>query len=313
MIAPPIEIVEVSPRDGLQNESAPVSTADKVQLVLRAIAAGARRIEAVSFVSPRAVPQMADAEAVMEALRGGRDLRAECVTLAGLILNRRGLDRALAARVDEVNFVVLASETFNRRNQGAAIAETLAQLDQVAALCRLERLPLSVTIGAAFGCPFEGEVRLDQVTRLAAHADALGVREIALADTIGVADPLAVECRIAAVQAVAPETPIRCHFHDTRGTGIANAYAAWRAGVSTIDSSLGGIGGCPFAPAATGNIATEDAVYMFNRMGIETGFDIGRLIDSAAWLSQVLGKALPAALGRAGDFPAMDHLDRRRA
>ncbi len=313
MISPPIEIVEVSPRDGLQNEKTQVSTADKVELVLRAVAAGARRIEAVSFVNPRAVPQMADAEAVMAGLRGARDLRAEGVRLAGLILNRRGLDRALAADVDEVNFVIIASETFNRRNQGVAIGESLAQLQQSVALCHGEGLPISLTIGASFGCPFEGEVAVRQVVMLAAQAALLGVQEIALADTIGVADPLAVECRIAAVQAVAPDMPIRCHFHDTRNTGIANAYAAWRSGAATLDAALGGIGGCPFAPAATGNIATEDAVYMFNRMGVDTGFDLDGLMTSATWLSQRLGKALPAALGRAGNFPDASHADRRWA
>lgn len=313
MIGPPIELVEVSPRDGLQNEKTPVTTEDKVELVLRAVAAGARRIEAVSFVNPRAVPQMADAEAVMAGLRGGRDLRAEGVRLAGLILNRRGLDRALAADVDEVNFVILASESFNRRNQGVPIRESLAQLEQSAQLCAAENLPLSVTIGAAFGCPFEGEVALRQVTFLAAQAAAYGVREIGLADTIGVADPLSVECRIAALQAAAPDMPIRCHFHDTRHTGMANAYAAWRAGAASLDTSLGGIGGCPFAPAATGNIATEDTVFMFNRMGVDTGLDLPSLIASAAWLGVRLDKALPAALGRAGNFPQTDQADRRRA
>jgi hydroxymethylglutaryl-CoA lyase len=313
MIAPPIEIVEVSPRDGLQNEKTAVCTADKVELVMRAVAAGARRVEAVSFVNPKTVPQMADAEAVMEILRDTHELRSKGVTISGLALNRRGLDRALAAEVDEVNFVVIASETFNRRNQGASIAGTMSELERATALCQSENLPFSLTIGAAFGCPFEGEVPLGRVVEIATQAAALGAKEIALADTIGVADPLTVECRIAAVQSVAHEMPIRCHFHDTRGTGVANAYAAWRAGAATLDTSLGGIGGCPFAPAATGNIATEDTVYMFNRMGINTGFDLQALIASSLWLAERLGKALPAAMGRAGDFPGPGHLERLRA
>jgi len=309
MVTPPpspaacIEIVEVAPRDGLQNEKAPLATADKVELVLRSIAAGARRIEAVSFVNPRAVPQMADAEAVMETLRGEHDLHADGVILIGLVLNRRGLDRALRAKVDEANFVVVASESFNQRNQGVPIAETIAQIAQSGVLARSEGLPMSVTIGASFGCPFEGEVAEEVVVRLAAEAVQAGVREIALADTIGVADPLMVERRIAAVQAAVGDTPIRCHFHNTRNTGIANAYAAWRAGAATLDTSMGGFGGCPFAPAATGNIATEDVVYMFNRMGVQTGLNIERLIASAAWLGDKLGKSTPAALGRAGNFP----------
>jgi hydroxymethylglutaryl-CoA lyase len=256
---------------------------------------------------------MADAEAVMTGLRDARDLRSEGVRLAGLILNRRGLDRALAAGVDEVNFVILATESFNRRNQGVSVDESLVQMAQSAAICRAEGLPISLTIGASFGCPFEGEVAVSKITRLALQGAAAGVSEIALADTIGVADPLAVECRIAAVQSVAPDMAIRCHFHDTRHTGIANAYAAWRAGAATLDASLGGIGGCPFAPAATGNIATEDTVYMFNRMGVDTGLDLDALLDSSAWLSGRLGKALPAALGRAGNFPQAGQADRRRA
>ena len=189
MTAPPIEIVEVSPRDGLQNEKTAVSTGDKVELVLRAIAAGARRVEAVSFVNPKTVPQMADAEAVMSILRDTHNLRSEGVTISGLALNRRGLDRALAAGVDEVNFVVIASETFNRRNQGASIAGTMSELERATALCHSENMPFSVTIGAAFGCPFEGEVPLGRVTEIATQAASLGAQEIALADTIGVADP----------------------------------------------------------------------------------------------------------------------------
>jgi hydroxymethylglutaryl-CoA lyase len=302
-LAPSIEIVEVAPRDGLQNEAVMLTTGDKAELVMRSVAAGARRIEAVSFVNPRAVPQMADAEGVMEMLRGEHDLRSDGVTLIGLVLNRRGLDRAIKAQIDEANFVVVASETFNQRNQGVPIAETLAQIAQSGEEAHAAGVPMSVTIGAAFGCPFEGEVPEAMVVRIAAEVVQAGVREIALADTIGVADPLRVEQRIAAVRAVIGDTPIRCHFHNTRNTGIANAYAAWRAGAATLDTSLGGIGGCPFAPSATGNIATEDVAYMFARMGIQTGLDLDSLIRSSVWLSEKLNKPLPAALGRAGDFP----------
>jgi hydroxymethylglutaryl-CoA lyase len=302
-LAPSIEIVEVAPRDGLQNEAVMLTTGDKAELVMRSVAAGARRIEAVSFVNPRAVPQMADAEGVMEMLRGEHDLRSDGVTLIGLVLNRRGLDRAIKAQIDEANFVVVASETFNQRNQGVPIAETLAQIAQSGPIAHAAGVPMSVTIGAAFGCPFEGEVPEATVVRIAAKVVQAGVREIALADTIGVADPLRVEQRIAAVRAVIGDTPIRCHFHNTRNTGIANAYAAWRAGAATLDTSLGGIGGCPFAPSATGNIATEDVAYMFARMGIQTGLDLDSLIRSSVWLSEKLNKPLPAALGRAGDFP----------
>ena len=299
-----IQIVEVSPRDGLQNEPVPVCTADKVALMRRAAAAGARRIEAVSFVNPARVPQMADAAEVMTALRDGPDLKAQGVSLIGLVLNRRGFDRALAAGVDEANLVVVASETFNRRNQGVSISETMAQIAAIAAVARVERLPFSVTIAAAFGCPFEGETSEALVARLAGEAAAMGAAEVALADTIGAGDPAAVVRRVGLVAAAAPGVPIRCHFHDTRNTGLANAYAAWTVGVRVFDASIGGIGGCPFAPAATGNIATEDAAYMFARMGVSTGLDLPGLIETAAWLGAVLGKpGLPAALGRAGVFP----------
>jgi hydroxymethylglutaryl-CoA lyase len=305
-----IEIVEVSPRDGLQNERTLLPVADKVRLVRQAIDAGARRIEAVSFVNPARVPQMADAAEVMARLRDQDDLKARNVSLIGLALNRRGFDRALAAGVDEVNFVVVASETFNRRNQGASIAETLAQIAEAAALGRLEGLRFGVTVAAAFGCPFEGEVPESQVARLAQEIADMGVQEIALADTIGVADPIAVERRVALTQAAltkaaAPAARLRCHFHNTRNTGLANAYAAWRAGVTALDASIGGIGGCPFAPAATGNIPTEDTVYMFERMGVRTGYDLKALIDCAAWLGDRLNlETLPGMLGRAGPFPA---------
>lgn len=298
-----MQIIEVSPRDGLQNEAVLVSTGDKVELVLRAVTAGARRIEAVSFVNPKAVPQMADADEVMARLRAEADLRAQGVSLIGLVLNRRGVDRALRAEVDELNFVVVASETFNRRNQGAAIQETLDQLASSAAIARAEGLPISVTIGASFGCPFEGEVAPDQVARIAGEVAAMGVDEIALADSIGVADPVSVEDRLRRAAAAAPGMALRCHFHNTRNTGLANAFAAWRAGVERLDASIGGIGGCPFAPAATGNIPTEDTAYMFERMGVPTGYDLAALNEAAVWVGKVLSREPPGMLSRAGLFP----------
>ncbi len=300
-----IEIVEVSSRDGLQNQSVLVSTPDKVRLVLKAAMAGARRIEAVSFVNPKAVPQMADAEAVLKGLKEEADLAAQGVRLIGLVLNRRGFDRAAAAGIDEVNFVVVASETFNRRNQGASTAQTLAQIAECAPLAAQAGIGFGVTIAAAFGCPFEGEVSEDQLGDIARHLGRMGAAEIAIADTIGVGDPVAVTRRLARVRAEAPHARLRCHFHNTRNTGLANAYAAWAAGAQTLDASIGGIGGCPFAPAATGNIATEDTVYMFHRMGVATGYDLPALISAADWLAERLHETrLPAMLGRAGTFPA---------
>jgi len=201
--------------------------------------------------------------------------------------------------------VVVASETFSQRNQGASIAQALANWAEIAAIARAERVFVSAVIGAAFGCPFEVEVDEAQVAALAREVAAMGVQEIALADTIGVADPVAVERRVALARQAAPAARLRCHFHNTRNTGLANAYAAWRAGVKVLDASIGGIGGCPFAPAATGNIPTEDTVYMFERMGVATGYDLDALIAAGAWLGERLGLAtLPAMLGRAGPFPA---------
>ncbi|WP_373006103.1 hydroxymethylglutaryl-CoA lyase [Hyphomonas sp.] len=301
-----IEIVEVSPRDGLQNEPDLVPTHQKLELIKRAAASGARRIEAVSFVNSKAVPQMADAEEVMMAIRGETAFRQEGIAISGLVLNRRGLDRALKADVDEVNFVVLASETFNKRNQGATTMETMRQLGEAVSVARAEGIPVGLTIGAAFGCPFEGEVPLAKVIALVEQAGAFDLGEIALADTIGVADPLAVEQRVAALRAALPGVPLRCHFHDTRNTGLANAYAAWRSGATTLDASIGGIGGCPFAPNATGNVATEDLVYMFSRMGVETGLSLDSLLAAAEWLQdEVLKKAVPSALLRSGGFPSV--------
>ena len=293
-----VEIVEVSPRDGLQGESATLSTADKIELINRAVAAGVRRIEATSFVNPKRVPQMADAEEVMAGLP-----RRDGVSYIGLALNRRGVERALEAGCHEVNFVVVASETFNRRNQGASVEETLATWNEVAALARNAGTPCGITISAAFGCPYEGEVPTERVAEIAQIAAVAEPSEIALADTIGVGVPAQVHERVAAVAEAAPGIALRCHFHNTRNTGLANAQAAIEAGVGALDASIGGIGGCPFAPAATGNIPTEDLIYMLDRSGIEAGVDIGAIIDVAAWLAKRLGHELPALLGRAGVFP----------
>lgn len=301
-----LQIVEVSPRDGLQNERAPVSSRDKVTLIERAAISGASRIEAVSFVSPRAVPQMADAETVMQLVRDETDLASTGVRLAGLVLNERGAERAVRAQMDEVNLVVLASETFNRRNQGASVQDTLSELSRAATLANSHNIAVTLTIGAAFGCPFEGEVGLESIVALAAQVASFGLSEIALADTIGAGDPVAVELRVQAVKQILPGLPVRCHFHDTRNTGLANAVAAWRSGVTALDASIGGIGGCPFAPSATGNVASEDLVYLFSRMGVSTGLDLESLRSAAAWLERdVLSRPLPSALLRAGSFPAI--------
>jgi hydroxymethylglutaryl-CoA lyase len=290
----------VGARDGLQNESAVLSTGDKVALIRRSTDAGVRRIETVSFVNPRLVPQMADAEEVMEALGATPD----GLSYIGLVLNRRGLDRALATTVDEVNFVVGATDGFTTANQGSTVADTMAEIEAMLPEAAGAGRSTTVTISVAFGCPFEGEVPMAQVSALAARAAAAGAGEIALGDTIGVAVPAQVVDVAEVVGAVIGDARLRMHFHDTRNTGVANVYAALTAGVTTLDASMGGAGGCPFAPNATGNVATEDVVYALDRMGVSTGIDLEATIATGRWLGERLGRDLPAALGRAGGFPS---------
>ena len=293
-----VEIIEVAPRDGLQNEKQLLPTAAKLELVERAYEAGARRIEVTSFVHPERVPQLADAEAVVAGLTPHDD-----VVYAALVLNERGYDRALAAGIREVNTVVITTETFSRRNQGMSVAESIEVVSRIHARAAADGIPVTVTISAAFGCPFEGEVALDTLTRVARQVVAIDADEIVLADTIGVAVPSDVEERIAAVREVGARGALRAHFHNTRNTAVANVVAAVRSGVTAIDASLAGIGGCPFAPAATGNVATEDLVYALHRMGYETGYDLERSIDSARWIADELGIAPPGMVARAGAFP----------
>ena len=294
-----VEIVEVGPRDGLQNEAVALSVADRLDFIRRLEACGARRIEAVSFVNPKRVPQMAGAEEIMANLP-----HAEGRSRIGLVLNLRGWERLKATCCDEANVVVCATDSFGLKNQGATVAAQIEAMHAVAA----DRAahggpPLSLTISVAFGCPFEGEVPLDRVVQIAREGVAAKIPEIAIADTIGVADPWAVRARMAAVRAAAPDAKLRLHFHDTRNTGLANAAAAVEAGADVLDSSCGGIGGCPFAPAATGNIATEDLVYMLERAGFDTGLDLDALIAAGKWITGRLGRAPTSALARAGGFP----------
>jgi hydroxymethylglutaryl-CoA lyase len=294
-----IEIVEVGPRDGLQNERALLEVEQKVEFIRRLEAAGARRTETVSFVNAKRVPQMAGAEEVSAALS-----KDPAKSRIGLVLNMRGWDRAVAAGCDEANVVVCATDGFGIRNQGASVAEQAKTLADIAAKHAAEGgPPISVTFSVAFGCPFDGEVSEDQVVALAREAAALGVAEIALADTIGVADPWTVRRRVEAVRRVSGDIPLRLHFHDTRNTGLANAFAGIEAGVTILDASCGGLGGCPFAPEATGNIGTEDLVYMLERGGYETGYDLAGLIETARWVSGLLGKPPAASVSRAGGFP----------
>ena len=300
----PIQIVEVGPRDGLQNEKAVLDPATRADLVLRLEAAGARRIEAVSFVHPKLVPQMAGAEDVMAALPASPGH-----SRIGLVLNGKGYDRALGTGVDEVNVSLSVTDGFGLKNQGLAVREQVAMLSDI--LARRHNsdgldtpVPaLSATLSCVWGCPFDGEVSIGQVSDLVSELAALGVAEIGLADTIGVGDPWSVTKKVEAARAVAPDAVLRLHFHDTRNTGIANAYAGVEAGIDVLDASVGGIGGCPFAPGATGNVATEDLVYMLERAGYSTGYDLDALIETARWIGEKIGRPAPGALSRAGGWP----------
>lgn len=294
-----IEIIEVGPRDGLQNQSAVLSTADKLAFIARLVDAGARRIEVASFVNPQRVPQMADAEAVLAGLG-----RRPGITTIGLVLNAQGLARALRTEVDEIGVVAVASDAFGVRNQKQTAAESVAMAQRVIRDAKAAGRRAQATIAVSFGCPFEGDVPVARVVAMARAIAEAEPLEIALADTIGVAVPAQVTRVIAAVRSAVPGIALRCHFHNTRNTGIANAWAAVETGVTRLDASAGGIGGCPFAPKATGNIATEDLAYLLAHSGLGTTFDIGRLSDLAPWLADRLGLSeLPAMVSRAGDFP----------
>jgi hydroxymethylglutaryl-CoA lyase/(R)-citramalyl-CoA lyase len=286
---------EVGPRDGLQNEEQVLPPDTRADLVRRLAAAGLRRIEAASFVNPERVPQMAGAEEVVAALG-----RREGVVYAGLALNERGYQRLRETGLDEVSFAVAATESFSQRNAGASVDDSLAAAEQIVTRAREDGIRASLTISVAFGCPFEGEVDPDRVLAIAERLAATAPDELVLADTIGVATPTRVRALVERVAALG--LPVGGHFHNTRNTGYANAYAALEAGVSVLDASVGGLGGCPFAPKATGNIATEDLVYLLEGEGVETGVDLEALIGVSRWLEELLGRQLEGYLYRAGPF-----------
>ena len=296
-----IQIVEVGPRDGLQNEPDIVSTADKLEMIGRMIDAGARRLEVASFVHPQRVPQMADAEAVIAGLPDRKD-----VSYIGLTLNKRGALRALATReggrrgVDEIGCVIVATDTFGQKNQGQSVAEGISEAIEMILFAKENGLIAQVTISAAFGCPFEGDVPAQRIVDIAKAVLEAGPSEIALADTIGVGVPAQVTDLYGRLSEFVPEDiPLRAHFHNTRGTGIANAWAAIQAGVRVLDASLGGLGGCPFAPRATGNIATEELIYLAERSGIDHGMDLDAAIAANRWMAGILGRELPSLVARA--------------
>ncbi len=295
-----LELVEVSPRDGLQNEPEMVSTANKLVLIDRIVAAGFRRLEAASFVNPKKVPQMADGDAVFAGLPKRDD-----VTFIALALNVRGVERALAAGAKEINFVFCASDGFSIRNNGGTVDETFRVWPEAAEKARNGGARLSATISTAFGCPFDGEVPVARVVDVAERCVTQDIFELALADTIGVGAPSDVHERFRAVTAAIPShIQLRAHFHNTRNTALANAVAAVEEGVRVLDGSLGGIGGCPFAPGAAGNVPTEDLLYMFTRMGFDTGVDLDKAVDAAHFIGGVLNKKTPGMVSRAPKWPS---------
>ena len=299
-----MSLVDVAARDGLQSEETLVSTADKVELVRRLEAAGVRRAEVVSFVNPTRVPQMADAREVMAALAAPGALADRAsMSLAGLVLNARGLDGAIETGVDEINVVVVSTDTYATRNQSRTTAELIDTWHQVGERARSHGLRTTVTLAAAFGCPFEGELPDGRLASVARAILQVRPDEFALADSIGVAAPTDIERGIDAVRSLDADVPLRCHFHNTRNTGLANVVAALRHGVRTFDASLGGIGGCPFAPDATGNVPTEDVLYLLHRMGVDTGIDLDAIIGIVPWLRSVIGHDTPGLVSRAGNFP----------
>lgn len=290
-----IQIVEVGPRDGLQNEAAVLSTEKKIELIHRLVEAGTTRIEAVSFAHPTYVPQMADAEAVIAGIN-----KRQGVSYIGLVMNERGLHRAEETDLDEINFSISATDGFNQANLSASVEETLGFIEK--SVSRNPSVVKTATISVVFGCPFDGEVDPAAVVQLAERLSESGVHEIALADTIGVANPWQVAEMIELVRPVIGETPLRMHFHDTRNTAIANAYVAVEAEVDVLDSSVGGLGGCPFAPNATGNVATNDLVYMLERAGHSTGLNLDTLNQISGWVGGELGISPPSLVARAGGF-----------
>ncbi len=289
-------VCDVGPRDGLQNEARSLEASVRAELCDRLAAAGVGRIEAASFVNPRLVPQMAGAEEVMSALH-----RKRGVTYAGLVLNEKGYERAVAAGVDEVHYAFAATDEFGRRNQNATVDQGLQTALAMVARARADHMRITVTLSVAFGCPFEGPVAATKVLGIVEKLMTVPADEICLADTIGVGVPSQVHRLVREAKALG--ATVGAHFHNTRNTGYANAVAALDEGVVSLDASLGGAGGCPFAPRATGNIATEDLVYLLRGMGVETDIDLDRLIEASRWLGDQLGKELPGMLARAGDYP----------
>ncbi|BAU27477.1 hydroxymethylglutaryl-CoA lyase [Aneurinibacillus soli] len=284
-----VSLFEVGPRDGLQNEKETVSTLRKVELIERLVSAGLQKVEATSFVNPKWIPQLADAVEVLEQVR-----REPGVLYSALVPNLKGLERARQTRMEEVAVFMSSSEAHNKSNINKTIEETFPVLREVVEAARAAGMRVRGYVSTAFGCPYEGEVPLASVTRVTQELFDMGVYEVSIGDTIGVGTPIVVRERFAALAAEFGAERLAGHFHDTRGTGLANVYAALEAGIRTFDSSIGGLGGCPYAPGASGNISTEDVVYMLHGMGIETGVSFEKLIEAGLFMEETLGRTLPS-------------------
>ena len=289
-----VEVYEVGPRDGLQNESRPIATADKVALIDQLTAAGLRHIEVGSFVNPRWIPQLADGAEVSRAIH-----RRAGVSYSCLVPNRKGLDTALAAGMKEVAVFLSASETHNKKNVNKTVAETLLAFDDVIAPALAAGAKVRAYVSTVFGCPYEGHVDPETVVRLCRELDGRGVYQISLGDTIGVGTPIQVDDVLTRVLEHIPKERLAIHLHDTRGTALANVLVGLELGITTIDSALGGLGGCPYAPGASGNLATEDLVYMLEGMGIATGVDLAALVDCSTFVSSLVGHDLPSKYWKA--------------
>ena len=293
-----VSILEVGPRDGLQSEPEILPTEVKKEFITRTINAGIKNIEVTSFVHPKKVPQMADAEKLVESLPDRDD-----VTYIGLIMNQRGFERARDCGIDEVGMVIVSTDTYNMKNQNVITQQSIDNWLDIASSAKSAGIRTSVVIACSFGCPYEGEVDPEHIASIAeqilkGEPDVLG-----LADSVGVAVPNQIKTTFSLIKELAPTIPLRTHLHNTRNTGLANAAAAVEVGVSIIDASTGGIGGCPFAPKATGNIPTDDLLYMLDRSGIETGVNLKEIVKTTNWLENQLGRSVPAMVPKAGIFP----------
>ena len=293
-----VSILEVGPRDGLQSEPEILPTEIKKEFITRTINAGIKNIEVTSFVHPKKVPQMADAEKLVESLPDRDD-----VTYIGLIMNQRGFERARDCGIDEVGMVIVSTDTYNMKNQNVITQQSIDNWLDIASSAKSAGIRTSVVIACSFGCPYEGEVDPEHIASIAeqilkGEPDVLG-----LADSVGVAVPNQIKTTFSLIKELAPTIPLRTHLHNTRNTGLANAAAAVEVGVSIIDASTGGIGGCPFAPKATGNIPTDDLLYMLDRSGIETGGNLKEIVKTTNWLENQLGRSVPAMVPKAGIFP----------